>query len=121
MDWQRKSDMGKEPCADVMVSTAARRSILDGDSGAPPVQRNRRRRGVGGQKKFFSKIPVKVSFYPQNFLVTFFSYRNLQHNNYAATTMPARRQIIKKSRLRRRLLIGGVCSARARSTALHES
>jgi len=38
----------KEPCADVIVSAAALRSILVGDDGAPPVQKSRRR-GVGGE------------------------------------------------------------------------
>jgi len=38
------ADLGLEPCADVIVS-AARRSILVG-GGAPPIPKNRRRRGV---------------------------------------------------------------------------
>jgi len=46
--------------------------------GAPPVPKIG---GVGGQKMFFSKIPEKISFYPQNFLMAFFSHRKLQQNN----------------------------------------
>ena len=81
-----------EPCADVIVSTAARRSI-------------------------FSKIPEQISFYPQNFLnflMTFFSRRKLQQNKSTATmASAARRQIIgggvpiNKSRQRRRTQIVG--------------
>jgi len=48
------------------------------------------RRGVGGQKDF-----RKISFYPQNCLMTFFSHRKLQQNSYTATmASAARRQII---------------------------
>jgi len=44
----------------------------------------RRRRGAGPKilaaalaaKKFLSKVPEKISFYPQNFLMTFFSHRS---------------------------------------------
>jgi len=53
-------------CANVIVS-AARRSILVG-GGSPPVPKNRRWR----PKNVFSKIFEKISFYPQNFLMTFF-------------------------------------------------
>src|SRR6218665_2309730 len=45
--------------------------------------------------KNFSKIPEKISFYPQNFLMTFFSHRKLQQNKYTATMASlARQQII---------------------------
>src|SRR6218665_3805656 len=37
-----------EPCADVIVSAPARRSILVGGGGAPPVPTNRRRQMIGG-------------------------------------------------------------------------
>jgi len=78
-----------EPCAKVIVS-------------------NRQRR----QKNVFSKILDKVSFYPQHFLMTFFSHRKLQQNKYTATMALARRQIIgapiNKSRRRRRpQIVGG--------------
>src|SRR6218665_1059135 len=36
------------------------------------------RRGVGGQKQFFSKIHEKMSFYPQNFLRNFFSHQSFE-------------------------------------------
>ena len=42
-----------EPCADVLVSAAARRSILVG-GGSPPVPKTRR--GVGDQKNFFQRV-----------------------------------------------------------------
>jgi len=60
-----------ELCADVIVSAAARRSILVGGC-APPVQTNRRRRR-GEAKNLFQRFPkkfrsiLKISFYPQNF------------------------------------------------------
>jgi len=38
-----------EPCAGVIVSAAARRSILVGGGGAP-VSKNRQRRGVGANE-----------------------------------------------------------------------
>src|SRR6218665_440452 len=59
---------GLEPCANVIVSPAARRSILVG-GGAQTVPKNWRR---WQSKKVFSKIPEKTSFYPQNFLMTVF-------------------------------------------------
>jgi len=47
-----------EPCVDVMVSATARRTILAGGSGAPPVPKNRRRRGVAwAEKEFFQRVP----------------------------------------------------------------
>src|SRR6218665_3534919 len=67
-----------------MVSAAARRSIL--------VPKNRGRRGR--PKEFFSKIPERMSFHPQNFLMTFFSRRKLQQNNYAATMASATHSFI---------------------------
>src|SRR6218665_429650 len=52
------------------------------------------RGGVGGQKNFF-KDSEKISFYPQNFLMTFFKSSKIAKNNYAATmSSAARRQII---------------------------
>ena len=54
-----------EPCADVIVPAAARRSILVGSGVGPPVPKNRRR------PKIFLKVPEKISFYSQNFLMTF--------------------------------------------------
>src|SRR6218665_1822757 len=68
-----------EPCAEVIVSAAV------------PVNFGRRR-CVAGRKK---SIPDKISFSPQNFLMTIFSYRKLLQNKYAATTTSAaRRQFI---------------------------
>jgi len=98
-----------------MVSVAARRSILVGGP-----------KKVGGAaraaKRIFSKIPEKISFYPQNFLMTFFiffSQRKLQKNNYAAMMASAvRRKIIggsaaiNKSRRRWRPQIVGGHAAR---------
>src|SRR6218665_1911483 len=62
-----------EPCADVIVSAAARRSISVGGGGAPPVQK------IGGgaawaAKNIFLRFPNKISFYIQNFLMTLFSH-----------------------------------------------
>jgi len=37
---------------------------------------------VGGQKHFFLRFPKRISFYPQNFMMTLFSHRKLQQNNY---------------------------------------
>ena len=73
-----------EPSADVMVSAVARRSILvgGGDVAARP-------------KEFFLKISEKLSFYPQNCVMTFFSHRKLQQNNYAPTNY--RRRVDKLS------------------------
>src|SRR6218665_3411218 len=45
----------------------------------------------GRSNEFFSKIPERISFYPQNFLMTFSSHRKLQQNNYAAAMASARR------------------------------
>ena len=47
-----------EPCADVIVSAAAHRSIFVG--GVPLVRKNQR--GVGG-RTLFQKVPEKISFY----------------------------------------------------------
>ena len=58
------------------MSAAARRSISVG-CGAPPVQKNRRRRGVGGQNHF-PKIHEKISFYSQNFLRNFLSHQSFE-------------------------------------------
>src|SRR6218665_1706264 len=61
---------GIERCADVMVSAAARRSILVG-GGAAPVEKI----GVGGAaqvaNRIFFKDSRKISFYPQHCLMTF--------------------------------------------------
>ena len=46
-----RTHFGVEPCANIIVSAAARRSNLVGE-GAPPVQKSRRC-GVGGQNSFF--------------------------------------------------------------------
>src|SRR6218665_543195 len=46
--------------------------------GAPPGQKKRRRRRAGGQQHFFSKIHEKISFYPKNFLVNFFSHQSFE-------------------------------------------
>src|SRR6218665_3391689 len=64
------------------------------------ARRRSQKIGVGGgaalaAKNFFSKIPEKISFYPQNFLMTFLSHRKLQQNKYTTTmASAARRQII---------------------------
>jgi|SRR6218665_3556942 len=59
---------------------------------------------------------VKISFYAPNCLMTFFSHRKLEQNNYAATmASAARRQIIggggatinKSRRPRRPQIVGG--------------
>src|SRR6218665_432177 len=67
-----------EPCADVIVSAAARGSILVG--GAPPVQKNRRRRrGVGG--KFFLKDSRKNFVLSSTFPCDlYFSHLKMQKN-----------------------------------------
>jgi len=59
--------MQVEPSADVIVS--ARPSILVG-GGAKKFA------GVAAKKCFF-KDSRKISFYPKNFLITFFSHRKL--------------------------------------------
>jgi len=66
--WQ---DLQLEPCADIMVSAATRRSILVGGAAL-------------AAKKYFLKIPDKISFYPQNFLMTSFSHQKLQQNKNTA-------------------------------------
>ena len=58
---------GLEPCADVIVSAAARRSNLVG--GPTKLAAAARR----GQPNVFSKIPEKISFYP-NYLTTLLSF-----------------------------------------------
>ena len=60
---RRGSPYSIEPCADVIVSAAARRSILIGGGAALAA------------KIFVSKVPEKTSFYPQNVLMTIFSHR----------------------------------------------
>src|SRR6218665_2464973 len=50
-----------EPCADVIVSAAARRSISVGGGG-------------WAAKNIFLRFPNKISFYIQNFLMTLFSH-----------------------------------------------
>jgi len=52
--------------AGLFWSATARRPKNIGGGGAA-------RRGVGRQK-CFSKVPENISFYPKNFLMTFFSY-----------------------------------------------
>src|SRR6218665_2694896 len=47
--------------------------------GGAPVNFGRRRRGAAwGTKSSFSKIHEKISFYPQNFLMNFFSHQALR-------------------------------------------
>src|SRR6218665_420489 len=62
-----------EPCADVIVSAAARRSILVAEPKKSTLVAVARRRR---SKIFFSKIPKTISFYPQNFLITFLVIKN---------------------------------------------
>ena len=103
-----------EQCADVIVSAAAHRSILVG-GGALLVPKI----GVGSQK-IFPEIHEKISFYPQNFLLTFFSHRKLQENKYTATMASATRQQIiggsgapiNKSRWRCPQIGGGAAGTR---------
>ena len=59
-----------------------------------PVNFGRPRRGAGGQKSF-SKIPEKISFYPKNFLMTYFSHVKLQQIKYTATMASAARRSTK--------------------------
>src|SRR6218665_4040334 len=68
---------GLELCADVIVSAAARWSILVG-GGAPPVQKNRRRRGVGGQKYFFLRFTKKFRSILKIFFGTFLVIKALR-------------------------------------------
>src|SRR6218665_1523311 len=91
-----------------MVSAAARRPVNFGRR-----RRNRRRRGVGGQKNFckdFRKNFVLSSTFSDDL----FRHRKLRQNNYAATmASAARRQIISggapinKSRRRHPQIVGG--------------
>src|SRR6218665_531503 len=86
-----------------------------------PAAVRRRSNKICGGEKIFSKIPEKISFYPENFMMTFFSHRRLQQNKYTATmTSTARRQIIghgggtpvnRCRRLRRLQIVGGGCAA----------
>jgi len=96
-----------ERCADVIVSTAARRSILAG-GGAPPVPKNLRRRPKNIFQKIHEKFPSIIN-------------RKLQQNKYTAKmASAARRQIIgdgapiNKSRRRQRRpqIVGGAAGAR---------
>src|SRR6218665_304074 len=74
--------------------------------------------GAGGRgpNTFFLKVPEKISFYSQNFLMTFSVVidRKLQQNKYTATmALAARRKIIgggapiNKSRRQRQQIVGG--------------
>src|SRR6218665_2731963 len=76
-----------EPCAD--VNFCRRRWLaVDPKKSAAAARR-------WWPKSFFQKIPEKISFYPQNSLMTFLIQRNLQQNKYTATmASAARRQII---------------------------
>ena len=56
-----------EPCADVIVSAAASQSILVGGGCAPGPKKS-----ALAAKKCFFKDSQKMSFYPQNFLITSF-------------------------------------------------
>src|SRR6218665_4188814 len=85
-----------EPCADLIVSAAMRRSILVG-GGSPPVPKK-----SAAARRWRSKISFKDSrknfVLSSKFLMTFFNHRKLQPNKYTATaTMAsaARRQIIR--------------------------
>src|SRR6218665_2270380 len=74
---------------------------------------------------------IKISFDPQNFLMTVFSHRKLQQNNYAATmasASPTNYSLgggapINKSRRRRRPQIvgGGAARRGGRRTALRQT
>jgi len=102
-----------EPCADIII----------GVGGGAPINFSRRRRAAGpkklaarrprGRAKEFSfKDSRKILFSPHNFLMTFFSHRQLQQNNYAATMVSAaRRQIIggvaPNNKRRRPQIVGG--------------
>src|SRR6218665_1269063 len=67
----RNANYGLEPCADVIVSAGTRRSILVGGGAAGP-----KKLAAAAKKCFFSKIPEKISIYPQNFLMTFLIIEN---------------------------------------------
>jgi len=82
-----------EPCADDIVLAAASPSILVGGGGAQLVPENRRR---WRPKIVFSKTLEKISFYLQNFLMTFFS-----HQIFGGGAP------INKSRRRRPQIVGG--------------
>ena len=58
-----------------------------GVGGGAPANSGRRRRRIAAweAKRIVFKDSRKSSFYPQNLLMTFFSHRKLQQNNYAAT------------------------------------
>src|SRR6218665_212246 len=96
--------------------------------GGGGARRRSQKVGVGtggavlGAQNCFSKISEKISFYPQNFLMTLFShgkYRKLQQNKYIAKiASAARRQIIgcscggapiNKSRRRPHIVCGAAC------------
>src|SRR6218665_3848923 len=80
----------------VIVSAAARGSILvGGDAQSVQTKSAVPRRG---RAKFFSKNPEK--FYPQNFLMTFFSHRKNTHTQKIASA--ARRQNISGAPITKR-------------------
>ena len=122
--------MKVELCADAIVSAAARRLILVGGGGAPRVQKNRRRRR---RAALFSHIKFKdsrqnlqISFYPQNFLMTFFSHRyKIARKNTAKMPSAARRQTIggapmNKSRRGGAHKLSAAAARLGRRTALSE-
>jgi len=108
---------GVEPCADVIVSAAARRSILVGGEPSDPKNWLRRRDAALASKNVFSKIfrknfVLSSKFSDDLFLVI--DNRNLQQNKYTAKmASAARRQIIggdapiNKSWRRHPQIVGG--------------
>src|SRR6218665_631869 len=80
--------------SDVIVSAAARRSILVGGC-APPVP----------------QISEKILFYPQNFQITFFRHRKLQQNKYTA---------IMASAVLRQIIGGGAPINKSRRRGAHK-
>src|SRR6218665_2555148 len=92
-----------EPCADVIVS--ARRRLKKSAAAT--------RGGVGGPKPF-TKIPEKISFYPQHFLVIEKCQKITKHANMASV---ARRKIIMET-----VRENGSClCVLVSSTAVHSS
>src|SRR6218665_3352283 len=103
-DERRRQFKGKRSTSSRAVR---RRHCVGGGQFRSAARCRRRSKEIGGggevrrglPKTIFSNIPEKnfvlISFYPQNVLITFFSHRKLQQNNYAATmALAARRQII---------------------------
>jgi len=68
--------------------------------------------------KSFFKDSRKISFYPQNFLMTFFRHLKLQKNKYTATMASAARRQIIGGGTRRSTKVGGGGGAHKLSAAL---